>query len=155
MAAVLEWGPIRELERLTRSFPRIVGWPFGWGEEKQFPLIESYLRDGALIVRAYVPGFDPAKLEVSVLGNTLTIKGEREEEAEIKPEDYICREVSYGSFERRLTLPEGVDSDKVRAEFKNGVVEVTMPLTKAIAAKKVPLRVLAEKGAAEKGAGRG
>ena len=76
---------------------------------------------------------------MSVIGNVLTIKGERKDEKEVKKENYFRREVSYGAFERHITLPEGAQTDKVKATFKNGVVEVTMPIAKEAGAKKIPL----------------
>ena len=76
---------------------------------------------------------------MSVLGNVLMIKGERKEEQEVKKENYFRREVSYGAFERRVTLPEGAQTDKIKATFKNGVVEVMMPIAKEATAKKVPI----------------
>ena len=88
-----------------------------------------------------MPGVEPKDIDVSVVGNALTIKGERKEEEEVKSEDYIRRESSYGVFERRMTLPEGANTEKIAANFKNGVVEITMPVSKTIEAKKVPLQV--------------
>jgi len=96
-------------------------------------------------VRADVPGVDPKDVEVSVRGNILTIKGERKEEKEVKSEDYIRREASYGSFERRMTLPEGANTEKITANFKNGMVEIKMPMAKTVEAKKVPVQVEAAK----------
>jgi HSP20 family protein len=109
-------------------------------EEKAFKLpIESYVKEGNLVVRADVPGLDAKDIEVSVLGNVLTIKGERKDKQEVKKDDYFRREISYGAFERRTTLPEGAQTDKIKANFKNGVIEVTMPLAKEATAKKVPI----------------
>jgi HSP20 family protein len=99
-------------------------------------------------VRADVPGLEPKDIELSVLGNVLTIKGERKGEKETKKENYFRREISYGAFERRMTLPEGTETDKVKANFKNGVVEVTIPMAKEAVAKKIPLEAeKAEKSA--------
>ena len=84
-------------------------------------------------------------IEVSILGNVLSIKGERKSEKEVKKEDYLRREVSYGAFERRMSLPEGATADKVKASFKNGVIEITVPLAKETVAKKVPIEAEAEK----------
>jgi len=92
-----------------------------------------------------VPGLDPKDVEVSVLGNVLTIKGERKEEKEVKHEQYIHREVTHGAFERRMMLPEGAGTDKIKAQFKNGVLEVTMPVGKEMTSKKVPIEVEAKK----------
>jgi len=107
--------------------------------------LESFLKNGDLVVRADVPGVDPKDVEVSVRGNILTIKGERKEEKEVKSEDYIRREASYGSFERRMTLPEGANTEKITANFKNGMVEIKMPMAKTVEAKKVPVQVEAAK----------
>ena len=150
MGALLPLSPFRELERWTRNlesrFPRLFSeWPFEGEKEEFLPAIESYIKDGNLIVRADVPGLEPKDVEVSVLGNVLTIKGERKDEKEVKREQYIRREVSYGAFERRMVLPEGVATDKIKAQFKNGVVEVTMPVGKELTAKKVPIEVEVKK----------
>jgi HSP20 family protein len=121
-------------------FPRFFE-EFEEAEEEITPPIESYVKNGQLVVRADVPGLDPKDIEVSVVHDILSIKGERKSEKEVKKEDYLRRELCYGAFERRLTLPEGAATDKVKASFKNGVVEITIPLAKEVAAKKVPLEV--------------
>jgi len=148
MGAIMPWKPFRELERMMRRFDT----PFrlfediedGF-EERFVPAIDSFVKDGNLVVKADVPGLDPKDIEVSVLGNVLTIKGERKSESEVKKADYLKREVSYGSFERRMTLPEGTQTDQVKAAFKQGVLEVTLPLGKEAVARKVPIEAAAEK----------
>jgi len=147
MRGLVPWRPFQELERVMRSwesrFPRF---PFeGLEEEEILPAVESYVKEGNLVVRADVPGLEPKDIEISVLHDVLTIKGERKAEKEVKEKDYLRREVSYGSFERRMTLPEGAAADKIQATFKNGVVEVSIPLPKGIEGKKIPLQVEAEK----------
>src|SRR5208282_6615619 len=148
MGAISPRRPFRELERIARRWES----PFRFLEEfedKQdeifAPAIESYVKDGNLVIRADVPGLEPKDVEVSILGNVLTIKGERKSEKEVKKEDYLRREVSYGAFERRMSLPQGAATDKVKATFKNGVIEITVPLAKEVAVKKIPLEVEAEK----------
>jgi|SRR5579875_2702250 len=146
MAGLIPWRPFRELDRLMRNweaaFPRLSE---EIEEENFVPPVESYVKNGNLIVRADVPGLDPKDIEVNVLHDVLTIKGERKSDKEVKEKDYVRREVSYGSFERRMSLPTGVAADQVKATFKNGVVEVTVPLPKEIQGKKIPLEVEAEK----------
>jgi HSP20 family protein len=153
MAGLTLWRPFHELERWRREMDREFNRHFGRllhdVEPEEFtmpftPAIESYVKDGNLIVRADVPGLDPKDIELIVLGNVLTIKGERKQQQEIKKDDYIRRETSYGSFERRITLPEGTDADRIKASFKNGVVEITMPVAKEMAAKKIPLEASSE-----------
>ncbi len=146
MSAFLPWRPFRELARWDRDFDRRLREAFEeWWPAKGFPAVESFVRDGKLVVRADLPGIDPKEVEVSVLGNVLTIKGERKEKKEVKEPDYIRREVSYGSFERRLTLPSGVTADKIEAQYKDGVLEIIMPAGKEIEAKKVTVKVATEK----------
>lgn len=141
------WRPFRDLERLARSwqsrFPSFAE-EFEEAEKEFAPPIESYIKDSNLVVRADVPGLEPKDIEINVLQDVLTIKGERKSEKEVKRQDYLRREVSYGAFERRMSLPEGAMTDKVKANFKNGVVEVTIPLAKEIGAKKIPLEIGSE-----------
>ena len=154
MADVSLWRPFHELERwrreMDREFSRHLSGlfqdmgPEGFGTP-YFPAIESYVKDGNLVVRADVPGLDPKDIELSVLHDVLTIRGERKAEKEVKEKEYLRCEVSYGSFERRMNLPEGAAADKITAIFKNGVVEVSIPLPKGIEGKKIPLEVEAEK----------
>jgi len=150
MGALLVRNPFRDIERWAKGietrFPRLFE-DFAETEEELFPPVESLTKNGDLVIRADVPGINPKDVEVSVLGNVLTIKGERKSDKEEKKENYYRREISYGAFDRRLTLPEGAMGDKVKANVKNGVLEVTIPLGKAASAKKVPIEVTAEKAA--------
>jgi HSP20 family protein len=110
---------LRDLERWARNlesrFPRF----FDEEEGQEFwPRVESFVKDGNLVLRADMPGIDPKDVEITVLGNVLTVKGERKQENEVKKEDYLRRETSYGAFERRMTLPEDVKADKIKATFQ-------------------------------------
>ena len=149
MGALSPFRPFRELERMTRrwesAFPSLFEDFDAELEEVFKPAIESYVKDGNLVVRADMPGLEPKDIEVTILGNVLTVKGERKHEQEVKKEDYLHREVSYGAFERRMTLPEGAATDKVKAVFKYGVIEVTVPMAKEAVAKKVPIEAQPEK----------
>src|SRR5713101_2116342 len=142
MRALVPWRPFQELERVMRSwesrFPRFFE---GFEEEEIMPPVESYVKDGNLVIRADVPGLDPKDIEISVLHDVLTIRGERKAEKEVTEKDYLRREVSYGGFERRMSLPEGAAADKIKATFKNGVVEVSIPVPKEIEGKKIPLEL--------------
>ena len=78
-------------------------------------------------VRADLPGMKKEEIEVSVNNDTLTIRGEKREEKEIKENDYVRSERYYGAFHRSFTLPAGVDQKKVNAGYKDGVLEITLP----------------------------
>ena len=93
------------------------------------PAVDVTETDGAFEVTAELPGIDEKNIEVKLANRTLTIKGEKRDEKEETKKDYYMRERSFGSFQRSFTLPEGVDTDKIEASFKNGVLTVTVPKT--------------------------
>ena len=78
-------------------------------------------------ITAELPGMDEKNIEVKVANGNLTIKGEKQEEKEEKKKDYYLHERHFGSFERSFDVPEGVDADKIEANFKKGVLTVTLP----------------------------
>lgn len=149
MKALAPWRPARELEtfehRMSDLFERFFGpWErqhFFWGTEGWAPAIESKVENGNLIVKADLPGIDPKEVSISVLGNQLTIEGERKREEKKEEKDYFYQEVSYGKFSRTIPLPDGVDAEKVKANYKKGVLEITLPAPKQLASKKVQIEV--------------
>lgn len=80
-------------------------------------------------ITAELPGLDERNIDVKVANGTLVIKGEKKEEKNERKKDYYLSERRYGSFERRFSVPEGVDTNKIEASFKKGVLTVTMPKT--------------------------
>jgi HSP20 family protein len=94
-------------------------------------------------------GVDPKDIQLHVQVNNLTVTGEQKASEEKKDANYQYREFSYGRFERTITLPEGVDTEKLTAEFKNGVLEITAPLSANALPRKIEIKTLpAAKGAA-------
>jgi len=91
------------------------------------PAIDIAEKDNAYEVTAELPGMDEKNIEVRFANGNLIIKGEKEEEKEEKKKDYHLRERHFGSFERQFAVPEGVDTDKIEASFKKGVLSVTLP----------------------------
>ena len=91
------------------------------------PAVDIAEKDQAFEVTAELPGMDDKSIEVKTVNGNLVIKGEKKEEKEEKKKDYHLSERRYGSFERRFQLPEGVDPDKIVANFKNGILTVTLP----------------------------
>lgn len=129
-------------------FNRMVsGWPFGEtptaGTSAVFtPAIESYIDKDAKTyhLRASLPGVDPKEVKIHAQGNTLTISGEKQEKRRGKDVDLHYEEISYGAFERTLTLPEGVDADKLIADYYNGVLELTAPMAAAALPRRIEVR---------------
>lgn len=97
------------------------------GSEFFAPPIEVLERDGKLIVRADLPGLTKDNVRVNITDDVLTIEGERRSEHEERQGEVFRSERSYGMFRRQIPLPEGVNTDQAKANFKDGVLEVTMP----------------------------
>ncbi len=91
------------------------------------PAVDVTETDKAYEINAELPGMDEKNIEVKVADDVLTIKGEKREEKEEKNKDYYLSERSFGSFQRSFQVPNGVDTDKIEASFKNGVLTVTLP----------------------------
>ena len=97
-----------------------------WGAKPAVDIVE---KDNAYELTADLPGLDEKNIEVKLANGGLTIKGEKQEEKEEKKKDYYLHERHVGSFERCFRVPEGVDTDKIEANFKKGVLTVTLPKT--------------------------
>lgn len=144
------WNPFREMEHFRRDFDDLFDRFLGRGkrgakESASEPAIECYVEGDQLVVRADLPGVDPKNVEITVTGDVLTVKGSREDKREEKDRNFVFKEVSYGSFERSITLPAGVKAEDLKASYKDGVLELTAPAPKEITARKVPIEVEAAK----------
>jgi len=99
---------------------------FTWGAAPAVDIVE---KDNAYEVTAELPGLDEKNIEVKLTDGSLSIRGEKKEEKEEKKKDYYLSERRYGSFERRFQVPAGVDRSKIDANFKKGLLTVTLPKT--------------------------
>jgi HSP20 family protein len=123
----------RELGSLHHDLDTLFGSVFGNRDDVDTttdwaPRIESFVKDDALHVRVDLPGVDPKAVEVSLDDDVLTISGERKSERT----EPTYREVTYGRFERRIRVPDGVETDKIAAKYEHGVLHVTVPLPKPV-----------------------
>lgn len=116
------------------------------GAEIFAPDIEVKETKDAFVVCADLPGVKDEDVEVNITGNRLTLSGKREEERRDESDRYFAYERSFGSFSRSLTLPEGADLENVRAELKNGVLDITIPKKAEVQ----PRRVQIGKGGEQK-----
>jgi HSP20 family protein len=107
------------------------------------PAVESYVKDGKLIIRAEVPGADPSELNVTIMGDTLTLSGEKKTSREVDEANVFFSEMRHGRFERSFTLPEGVKSDQIKARFESGVLELSMPAPTHAEPRKVQIETAA------------
>jgi len=129
-------------------FHRFLSWPSAQEEPVMnvgfTPAVESFVdKDGRkFYCQVLLPGVAPKDANLQVQGNTLTISGERSATRETKKADYLRREVAYGSFQRTILLPEGVDTGKLNAEYRNGILEITAPIAAAALPRKVEIKAL-------------
>ena len=91
------------------------------------PAVDILEKDNEVVLRADLPGLDPKDVEIQVQNGTLTLRGERKFESDVKEDNFRRVERVHGSFVRSFSLPQSVDPEKVEAEYKNGVLEVKLP----------------------------
>lgn len=140
MADIMKWPEIptftslqREMDRLFDDFFRRGGLMREWPVD----VVET---NDTVVVKAELPGMEPKDVDISVSGGKLTIKGERKAEKEEKGKTFYRMERCYGSFSRTIELPASVEADKAKADYKNGVLEITLPKTEQVKAKKIPIK---------------
>jgi len=132
---LIRWDPFREMaalqERMNRLFSDIrTQAPLKEEEIIQgtwVPAVDIYETNEAIVLKVELPGISLQDISVEVKDNTLTLKGEKKFEKEVKEENYHRVERSYGSFQRAFTLPGTVQQEKVKAKFRDGILEIVLP----------------------------
>lgn len=146
--SLIRWEPFRDLVSLRDAMDRMfeesfvrpwARWPV-FAEESVLP-VDVYETEDAVVVEAPVPGVKAEDVDVSITGDTLTIKGESKFEKKVERENYIRQERRYGSFCRAVTLPGGLKTDKAEAEFQNGVLSITFPKSEEMKPKSIKVKV--------------
>jgi HSP20 family protein len=131
-----------------QAFSRMLtGWPSSENQSERgmsrfAPAVESYIDKDTKTYhcRVALPGIDPKDVQIQVQRNTLMLSGERQVKRSGKEAAVQYEEISYGAFERTLPLPEGVDSEKLTAEYQNGVLEITAPISAAALPRKIEVK---------------
>ncbi len=144
----------QEMERLfermiediwRRPFPTLLRperwWPAETGMTMRLPAVDVYEEKDDVVIKAEIPGFSKEDISVQVSDSTLTIKGEKKREEEVKEDDYYRCERSFGAFTRAVDLPCDVKADQVKASFKNGVLEVRLPKTEEAKKKAITVKI--------------
>jgi HSP20 family protein len=148
--AVVRWEPFRDLlslqDRMNRMFDESYrgrstsedDWALGgsWA-----PAVDIYEKDGNIVLTAELPGLDPKDVDVRVENNVLTLRGERKWSNEIQREAYHRVERAYGNFTRSFTLPNVVDTEKIKADFKDGMLKLVLPKREEAKPKQISINV--------------
>lgn len=115
----------------------------GGGATSWMPAVDVLTRGNDVVVRAELSGVDPAKdIDISVHDGMLTIRGERRHTDRQDNDQYLRLERHYGAFERTLPMPEGVNADDIKAEYRDGVLQVVIPGAAQISSvRKVPVQI--------------
>ena len=126
--SLIRWDPFREFDTLSRP-----GTFFGKNWEAPLsttawnPSVDIFENDNEVVIKAELPGMNAKDIELRLENNVLMLKGERHFEKEAKEENYHRIEREYGSFSRSFALPTAVDSERVTAEYKDGVLKIVLP----------------------------
>ena len=144
--SMIRWEPFKEIISLRNVMDRLYEesfvrpsslWP---GLEQGELAVDMYQTANDVVVKATIPGVKAEEVDISITGDTLTIKGEHKEEKEIKKEDYFYKEHRYGNFSRSIQIPVQVKSDKAEAVFENGVLTLTLPKAEEVKPKQIKVK---------------
>jgi HSP20 family protein len=143
MAGLVRWEPFRDVTSLRDAMDRMFEErffrplaPFApWAEGAL--AVDMYETEDSVVIKTAIPGVTADEIEVSVTGDTLTIKGESKEEEEIKRENYLRRERRFGSYCRSVTLPGGLKADKADADYTDGILTLTFPKAEEVKPKSI------------------
>jgi len=131
----------KEMNDLASSFgSRRGSWSSPFSRTGVYPLLNVYDDGESFVIRAEVPGIDPKNLDITVTGDTLTLRGERKARELPEGASYHRRELTSGQFRRSLTLPDQVDSAKVVASYKNGILDILLPRAEQAKLRKIEVK---------------
>jgi HSP20 family protein len=144
---VVHWDPVRELlslqERMNRLIDQTLSRSHSEGELSTAgawsPAVDLYESEKSLVLKAELPEVDQSDIELSIDEDRVTLRGQRRLKEEVTEKQFLRMERSYGPFHRTFELPTSVDADKVKAEFKRGVLTVVMPKRVSEKSRQIPI----------------
>ncbi len=131
------WDLRREVDRLFREFIE------GPGERRNMvylPALDIYEDEDKIVIEADIPGVKKEDIKISVEDNVLTIKAEKKKEEKVKEKDVVYEEIAYGMYAREIDLPHTVDTEKIEAEYKDGVLKISLPKKEEVKPKQIEIR---------------
>jgi len=147
--ALIRWDPFREMSSLQERMNRLLAdyrtrSPFGEEEMAQgawIPAVDIYETKESIVLNVELPGVTKEDIALEVKDSTLTIKGEKKLEKNVKEENFHRMERTYGAFTRAFTLPSTVQQDKVKAKFRDGILEIMLPKAEEAKPKQIKVDV--------------
>ncbi len=130
---------VREMQRMQGEMNRVFS-GIGQSLSQEVPPVNAWVGEADVIVAAELPGVDPGKVDISVVGDTLTISGSREAEALKEGESYHRQERDHGRFSRSFQLPFHVEAGKVEAKYDRGILQMTLPRAEADKPRKIAVK---------------
>ena len=145
MSNLTRWEPVREMMTLREAMDRLFDDAFTRPLSLRdgglsAPAVDMYQTDDEVVVKAALPGFKSDEVQINVTGDLLTIRGERKSEEEQKEKSWRIREHRWGSFERSISLPTDVVSEKAQADFDNGILTITLPKAEEVKPKTITVK---------------
>jgi HSP20 family protein len=147
MANIVRWEPFRDLISLREAMDRLFEESFvrprtGWLAPVSAGAlaVDMYETDQDVVVKSSVPGIKPEDIDITITGDTLTIKGETKAEEKVERANYVRQERRYGAFSRSLTLPTTIVAEQAKAEFENGVLTLTLPKAEEVKPKTIKVK---------------
>jgi HSP20 family protein len=146
--AITRWSPFRDVVSVQDEMSRLFDDVFGqrparvqWTDGIWNPSVDVTEDKDSVVVKAEMPGLNKDDVKISVQDSILTLKGEKKQEKEEKETDYHRIERSYGSFCRSFQLPTTVRADKIKANYKDGVLSIILPKTEEVKPKEIPIGI--------------
>ena len=144
MSNLTRWEPVREMmtlrDAMDRLFDDAFTRPLSVSGVSAMVAIDMYQTDDEVIVKATLPGLIADDVDITVTGETLTLRGEFKQESEEKETNYHIREQRFGSFERSILLPTDVKADKAKADFKDGILTIAMPIAEEVKPRSITIK---------------
>ena len=143
-------GMLTPFSRMEEMFEEFLSRPFSrmmWPSQKfieaaeQAPSVDIFEEGNSIVVKSDLPGMSKEDIEVNLTDDTITLSGEKKEEEKVEKKNFYYHERAYGSFSRTFTLPAEVQSDKAKASFKNGVLEVRIPKSEEARRKEKKIKI--------------
>jgi HSP20 family protein len=144
---ILSYNTLLDLRGMKEQMNRLLdlAWNREPGEELREgvwqPLVDIFENNEAVVIKAELPGVEQDAIEVRIEDTTLTIRGERKQDSEVRKENYHRIERYYGPFQRSFLLPQTIDQDKVHAACDKGVLTITLPKKEVLKPKQITVKV--------------